>query len=188
MLDRLPRLKPAVARTALIGSLALAAVGVPGSTAQASQAPSLEPYTVLPGAVIRTVPVRYVVPVRDYRLTGEFGDTSYYWRSAHTGLDFAAASGTPIRSITAGRVVLSEYDGRYGNKTVVRLEDGTELWYCHQASSLVRAGDGVRAGDLIGYVGSTGNVTGPHLHLEVRTGLEEPIDPARWLRKHGLKL
>lgn len=187
MLDSLLRLKPAAARTALIGSLALAAIAVPGSIAQASPKPA-PAYTVIPGTVLRPVPVRYVVPVRGYRLTGEFGDTSYHWRSAHTGLDFAAPNGTPIRSIAAGRVTLSEYDGRYGNKTVVRLPDGTELWYCHQEASLVRAGDRVRAGEVIGYVGSTGNVTGPHLHLEVRPGVDEPVDPARWLRRHGLRL
>ena len=71
------------------------------------------------------------------------------------------------------------YDGAYGNKTVITLEDGTELWFCHQTSYTVSVGEQVRSGDLIGYVGSTGNTTGPHLHLEVRPGARRPGRPLR---------
>lgn len=185
MLDGLRTLKPALTRTALTGALALSAIAIPGSTAHAAPAPKPAGSIVLPGTVLHPKPVRYVLPVRSYRLTGEFGDTSYHWRTAHTGLDFAAASGTPIRSIAAGRVVSSGYDGRYGNKTVIRLDGGTELWFCHQSSSVVEAGDRVRVGQLIGYVGSTGNVTGPHLHLEVRPRTDHPVDPDLWLSRRG---
>jgi murein DD-endopeptidase MepM/ murein hydrolase activator NlpD len=78
------------------------------------------------------------------------------------------------------------YDGSYGNKTVVTLEDGTELWYCHQTSFLVDVGDVVRGGEAIGTVGSTGNSTGPHLHLEVRPGGGDPVDPFTALLEHGI--
>ncbi|MEQ4524625.1 M23 family metallopeptidase, partial [Nocardioides kribbensis] len=78
------------------------------------------------------------------------------------------------------------YDGAYGNKTVLTLEDGTELWFCHQTSIDVSPGETVTAGQQIGTVGSTGNVTGPHLHLEVRPGGGDPVDPYEALSVNGV--
>ena len=83
-------------------------------------------------------------------------------------------------------VISAGYDGSYGNKTVVTLEDGTELWYCHQTSFVVSVGDTVRAGEVIGYVGSTGHVTGSHLHVEVHPGGGDPVDPYAAMQQHGL--
>ena len=77
-------------------------------------------------------------------------------------------------------------DGAFGNKTVVRLDDGTVLWYCHQSEFAAEKGQRLAPGDLIGYVGSTGNVTGPHLHLEVHSG-NKPVDPEPWLAEHALR-
>ncbi|MDN5745656.1 MAG: M23 family metallopeptidase [Nocardioidaceae bacterium] len=128
---------------------------------------------------------RWVKPLDSYRLTARFGEYGL-WSSYHTGLDFAAPSGTPIHAVANGTVTSASFDGAYGNKTVVTLEDGTELWYCHQTSFTVSAGDKVRAGELIGYVGSTGHVTGPHMHLEVRPGGGDPVDPDAALRQHGV--
>jgi len=148
---------------------------------------SVLPRKVLPGEVLRPRPKpRFVLPVRGYHLTGRFGNTSSLWRTVHTGLDFAAPSGTPIRAVAGGVVVSAGYDGSYGNKTVVRLKTGTELWYCHQSSIKVRPGQRVKVGQVIGSVGSTGNVTGPHLHLEVRPHEDDPVDPDRWLDMHHL--
>jgi murein DD-endopeptidase MepM/ murein hydrolase activator NlpD len=121
-----------------------------------------------------------------YRLTAEFGQCSGLWSSCHTGLDFATASGTAISSIAAGTVTETGYDGAYGNKTVVALEDGTEVWYCHQTSIDVAVGDTVAPGQVIGTVGSTGNTTGPHLHLEVHPRAGDPADPAAVLADHGV--
>ena len=78
--------------------------------------------------------VRWVLPVGSYDLTGRFGSVSGLWSSSHTGLDFAAPSGTPIRSVADGVVTEAGYDGSYGYKTVVTLPDGSEVWYCHQDS------------------------------------------------------
>ncbi len=121
-----------------------------------------------------------------YRLTARFGQCSGLWSSCHTGLDFAAPSGTPIHSVAAGKVTVTGYDGSYGNKTVVTLADGTEVWYCHQTTVEVSLGDTVAPGQEIGTVGSTGNSTGPHLHLEVHPHAGRPVDPDTALRGHGV--
>ncbi len=130
----------------------------------------------------------WVLPVASYRLTNTFGlARSYYSSGYHTGLDFAAPSGTPIRAVAAGTISKTGYSGAYGNQTVQTLEDGTELWYAHQSSISVQPGQKVAAGDVIGTVGSTGNSTGPHLHLEVRPGAGDPVDPGQALAYHGVK-
>ena len=121
-----------------------------------------------------------------YHLTSRFGECSGLWSHCHTGLDFAAPSGTPIHAVANGVVTSTGYDGSYGNKTVVMLEDGTELWYAHQSAYAVNVGDTVVGGQVIGYVGSTGNTTGPHLHLEVRPGAGDPVDPYYALIAHGV--
>ena len=118
-------------------------------------------------------------------LTARFGQYGL-WSSYHTGLDFNGNTGDEIHSIANGEVISASYDGSYGNKTVVRLEDGTELWYCHQTSFLVSVGDTVHAGEVIGTVGSTGHVTGSHLHVEVHPGGGDAVDPYTAMQQHGL--
>jgi murein DD-endopeptidase MepM/ murein hydrolase activator NlpD len=120
-----------------------------------------------------------------YRLTATFGQCSGLWSHCHTGLDFAAPSGTPIRSVAGGTVTGVGWAGAYGNRTVITLRDGTELWFCHQLDVGVKPGDTVFGGQVIGRVGSTGNSTGPHLHLEVRPGGGDAVDPANALAFHG---
>lgn len=131
----------------------------------------------------------WVLPVSPaaYRLTAFFGASSGLWSSTHTGLDFAAPSGTPIMAVAGGVVTETAYSGAYGNRTIVTLDDGTELWYCHQTSYAVSPGQVVRSGDVIGTVGSTGNSTGPHMHLEVRPGGGDPVDPYQALIAHGIQ-
>jgi murein DD-endopeptidase MepM/ murein hydrolase activator NlpD len=130
---------------------------------------------------------RWVLPLATYRLTGTFGEHSYLWSTVHAGLDFAAASGTAIRAVAAGTVTDAGWAGAYGYRTIVTLLDGTEIWYCHQSSIGVRVGDSVARGQAIGEVGSTGNVTGPHLHLEVRPAGADPVDPQLALPEHGVR-
>jgi murein DD-endopeptidase MepM/ murein hydrolase activator NlpD len=124
-------------------------------------------------------------PLDSVYLTARFGQYGL-WSSYHTGLDFNGNTGDQIYSIANGEVISASYDGSYGNKTVVLLEDGTELWYCHQNSFLVSPGDTVRAGEVIGTVGATGHVTGSHLHVEVRPGGGDPVDPYTAMQQHGL--
>jgi murein DD-endopeptidase MepM/ murein hydrolase activator NlpD len=128
---------------------------------------------------------RWVLPIEPAILTARFGEYGL-WSSYHTGLDFNGNDGDPIKSIANGVVTSVGYDGAYGNKTVVTLDDGTELWYCHQSAYNVSEGDTVRAGEIIGAVGSTGHVTGSHLHVEVRPGGGDPVDPYAAFVVHGV--
>jgi len=128
---------------------------------------------------------QWVLPVSPSSITAEFGDYGL-WASYHTGLDFNGYEGQSIMSIANGVVTSAGYDGSYGNKTVVTLDDGTEIWYCHQSSFGVSEGETVSAGEVIGTIGSTGNVTGSHLHLEVRPGGGDPVDPYSAFLVHGV--
>lgn len=128
---------------------------------------------------------QWELPLSGYRLTATFGEYGL-WSSHHTGLDFAAPTGTEIRAVANGVITDTGLDGAYGNKTVLTLDDGTEIWFCHQTTIEVSVGDAVRAGERIGTVGSTGNVTGPHLHLEVRPGAGDPVDPYSALVVNGV--
>ncbi len=129
---------------------------------------------------------QWFLPTSGYHLTARFGSAGGLWANNHTGLDFAAPTGTPIVAVANGTITSTGYDGSYGNKTVETLYDGTELWYAHQSAIDVHVGDAVRGGQTIGNIGSTGNTTGPHVHLEVRPGGGDPVDPYTALVYHGL--
>lgn len=126
------------------------------------------------------------LPLAGYRLTARFGYSSGLWASTHTGLDFAAPSGTPVVSVANGTVTSAGWDGSYGYKVAITHDDGTETWYAHLTTITTNVGDSVTGGEQIGTVGSTGNSTGPHLHLEVRPGAGDAVDPYAALLAHGL--
>ncbi|OEV27761.1 peptidase [Streptomyces nanshensis] len=129
----------------------------------------------------------FKLPVSGYQLTSGFGESGGLWSNGHTGTDFAASSGTPIKAVGSGTIKEAGWAGSYGYRTILQLNDGTELWFAHQSSMNVSAGQKVRTGETIGRVGSTGNVTGAHLHMEVHPGGGGPaIDPLAWLRGKGL--
>ncbi|MEU2571146.1 M23 family metallopeptidase [Streptomyces althioticus] len=131
---------------------------------------------------------QYALPTSSYTITSTFGQAGAYWSSGyHTGLDFAAPTGTLIKAVHTGTITSAGWDGSYGYKTVLTLDDGTEVWYAHQSSINVSVGQKVATGDVIGRVGATGNVTGAHLHLEVHTG-SGGVDPAAWLAGKGLSI
>ncbi|MET9967303.1 M23 family metallopeptidase [Streptomyces sp. NPDC006356] len=131
---------------------------------------------------------QYTLPTSSYTLTSTFGQAGAYWSSGyHTGLDFAAPTGTLIKAVHSGTITFAGWDGSYGYKTELTLDDGTEIWFAHQSSISVSVGQKVNTGDVIGRVGATGNVTGAHLHLEVHPdGSANGIDPLAWLRGKGL--
>lgn len=126
------------------------------------------------------------LPTGSYRVKDSFGQCGSLWANCHTGEDFSAPSGTPTLAVAAGVITEAGYEGSYGYKTVLTYEDGTEIWYAHQAQILVSVGQKVQPGQQIGTVGSTGNSTGPHLHLEVRPGGGDPVDPVAALRVRGV--
>ncbi|GAQ52879.1 M23 family metallopeptidase [Streptomyces acidiscabies] len=127
-------------------------------------------------------------------ITGSYVSTGYrsggsLWSSgSHTGIDFHAATGTPVHAVGLGTVVEAGWGGAYGNQIVVRMNDGTYTQYGHLSSISVAVGQTVTPGERIGYSGATGNVTGPHLHFEARTTPEygSDIDPVAYLRAHGV--
>ncbi|MFG2532695.1 M23 family metallopeptidase [Streptomyces sp. NPDC048516] len=129
----------------------------------------------------------FIAPVSSFTLTASFGQAGDRWAADHTGQDFAAPTGTPVKAVHSGTITQAGWAGSYGYRIVLTLDDGTELWFCH-LSSMVKTSGKVSTGDVIGRVGATGNVTGPHLHLEVRPDAGDPIDPMPWLRDHGIKV
>ena len=123
------------------------------------------------------------MPVDGVRLTSGYGMRSHPvlgGRRQHNGVDLAAAHGTPVYATADGLVGKAQYWGSYGN--YVQLEHGGELQtrYAHLSSYAVSAGDMVVKGQLIGFIGSTGRSTGPHLHYEVRVA-GEPVDPRPYM-------
>lgn len=144
------------------------------------------PETQKPSAPSHSEQGSYILPVGSYTLTAGFGQSGNMWSANHTGEDFAAPTGTPVKAVGGGTITQAGWAGAYGYRIVLTLDDGTELWFCHLSSMVVTSGT-VAAGDVIGRVGATGNVTGPHLHLEVRPDGGGPVDPLPWLRNKGLR-
>ncbi|WP_371801574.1 peptidoglycan DD-metalloendopeptidase family protein (plasmid) [Streptomyces sp. NBC_01732] len=114
------------------------------------------------------------------------------WSSGyHTGIDFAVPPGTALHSIGPGKVVeKTGPGGPYGNQIVIRHPDGMYSQYAHMSKVKVSVGQSVSGGQVIGLSGDTGNVSGPHLHLEIRTSPQygSDISPVSYLRKKGLKI
>ncbi|WP_406392750.1 peptidoglycan DD-metalloendopeptidase family protein [Streptomyces sp. NBC_00887] len=127
---------------------------------------------------------KFVLPVKQHGLSAYYGQAGVNWMSVHTGIDFPVAYGTPVMAATDG-TVRTQWNSAYGNMAIVTASDGTETWYCHLSTTRIRSGS-VKAGDVIGYAGDSGNSTGAHLHFEVRPGGGAAIDPTPWLRSHGL--
>lgn len=101
-------------------------------------------------------------------ITSRFGSRSSVRVGAHTGLDIAAPKGTPIKAAAGGTVVHAGWKGSLGNLVIISHGNGVQTYYGHCSTICVSAGDTVSQGDIIAKVGSTGNSTGNHLHLEVR--------------------
>jgi murein DD-endopeptidase MepM/ murein hydrolase activator NlpD len=102
----------------------------------------------------------------------------------HPGIDLHASYGDPIHACLGGTVVIAGWEGGYGNAVVIDDGGGMANLYGHQSQMAVTVGQQVSAGQVIGYIGSTGYSTGPHLHFEVRVS-GNPIDPAPYLPPPG---
>ncbi|WP_217166959.1 transglycosylase family protein [Streptomyces sp. AC512_CC834] len=115
---------------------------------------------------------------------------SSWSKGYHTGVDFPVPTGTSVKSVAAGRVVSAGWGGSYGYQVVVRHGDGRYSQYAHLSAISVKDGQSVGAGQRLGRSGATGNVTGPHLHFEVRTGpgFGSDVDPLAYLRAGGVRI
>ncbi|RGP42019.1 Lysostaphin [Altererythrobacter insulae] len=123
------------------------------------------------GTVSATVSVPSIMPLKDAKLTSGYGMRTHPVlgsRRKHKGIDLAAPTGTPIYATADGMVGRAEWFSSYG--LYIEIDHGAELEtrYAHMSRLAVAEGQWVSKGDLIGYVGSTGRSTGPHLHYEVR--------------------
>jgi murein DD-endopeptidase MepM/ murein hydrolase activator NlpD len=127
-----------------------------------------------PGILLRPVPGAVSSPY-GYRTHPIYGD-----RRLHTGWDMNGGCGTPIKAAAAGRVFLSGWHGGYGNTIMIDHGGGMSTLYAHQSSLGVSYGQQVTAGQVVGWVGTTGVSTGCHLHFEVRTN-GTPVDPAPYM-------
>lgn len=122
-----------------------------------------------------------VTPVKG-NVTSRFGAISGIRSGAHTGTDISCSLGTPIKVVTSGTVTFAADNGSYGNLIKVSHGNGVETWYAHCNALYATVGQQVNAGDVIAEVGTTGNSTGPHLHLEIRVnGIA--INPQQYLYK-----
>lgn len=133
----------------------------------------------------------WALPVENSRVTTPYKAGGGMWSSgSHTGIDFPVTTGTRIQSVGSGTVVEAGWGGAYGNNVVIKMSDGRYTQHGHLSKITVTKGQTVKARQQIGISGATGNVSGPHLHFEARTGpaYGSDIDPVAYLRSHGLSL
>lgn len=131
-------------------------------------------------------------PLANPHVIQSYHNAGAYTLGYHTGTDFAARTGTPVKAVAAGTVVASDRSSSYGTNVLIKHDDGTYSLYAHLSSKTVFPGAKVPAGRMVGLSGSSGNSTGPHLHLEIRTeasfGAGNFLDPIKWLRDKGLSI
>jgi len=116
--------------------------------------------------------LKWPLPGR-YTITSGFGnriDPVYGGERYHSGIDIAAPLSTPVKAAADGEVVYAGWNDGYGLVVFIWHNNNLETRYAHLSKVAVNKGQIVKAGDVIGYVGSTGKSTGPHLHFEVRIG------------------
>jgi len=185
-----PTVNPTTANATPKASLKLAppkAVAKPPATKKAAPkvAPKAAPKKAAPaGPVISKAGWTSPMPGSD--VTSCFG---MRWGVPHQGIDFAMAENTPELAAAAGTVFAAgwNYTG-YGLSVVIDHGNGIFTHYAHMNRAAVEVGQTVKAGQVIGYEGSTGDSTGPHLHFEVHQGMWNQIDPAPFLKAKGVPI
>lgn len=120
----------------------------------------------------------FIWPIANFdRVSSSFGRR---WNSFHEGIDIPAGRGIPILASCGGRVTFSGYSGNLGYNVAIEHRDNIFTRYCHASELLVKEGEIVKQGQVIAYVGSSGNSTGNHLHFEVRFS-DFPLNPLDFL-------
>ncbi|MER7397688.1 M23 family metallopeptidase [Streptomyces sp. NPDC000151] len=125
-----------------------------------------------------------------YHVTARYGVPGDWAAGHHPGVDFAVPTGTRVRSVGSGTVVLARRSGAYGKAVTVRMRDGHYIVYGHLSRIAVKKGRHVGPRTRLGSSGSTGRSSGPHLHFEVRDarGYGNDVNPMRYLSRHGVHM
>ncbi|WP_369250742.1 peptidoglycan DD-metalloendopeptidase family protein [Streptomyces sp. R41] len=185
-----PGLKLTIGKKAASGSATPSSAKTTTSSAKAkASAEKATKATKATNAASTTSSSGYTLPVEGATIGTSYKVAGSMWSSGyHTGVDFVVPTGTTIKAIAAGTVVSAGWGGAYGNQVVIQHADGQYSQYAHMSSLSVSAGQTVTAGQQIGLSGATGNVTGPHLHFEIRTtpNYGSDVDPVAYLRSHGV--
>ncbi|MEP3890637.1 MAG: M23/M56 family metallopeptidase [Hellea sp.] len=132
-------------------------------------------------AEVNMPPPSFAWPTKSRHITAKYGQTGKLWETYHHGLDFKGNTGAPVFASADGTVQLVTTEKNWGNRIILEHASGYQSLYGHMDSLAVSRGQYVKAGDIIGGVGSTGKSTGPHLHFEIRKN-GQTIDPAPLLK------
>ncbi|WP_031372466.1 M23/M56 family metallopeptidase [Lysobacter antibioticus] len=197
--DRRRRVPPALrwvlAATALVAGAAIASVQIAATPATTAPAATISPTSAAAKAVAKPAPgpavaaasveIDFSSPMRKPKISGHFGEIGPPRSNPHRGLDFTAARGTPVHAPAAGVVVAAteRYDNapNYGTVVVLDHGGGWQSLYAHLDAYDVQVGQQVVSGERIGRVGTTGKVTGPHVHVEMLHNGQR-VDPEPLLR------
>ena len=154
------------------------------SNALAAPAPMIQQYVAPEAPAAEAAHISFNSPMPGFAINSRFGPRKLPGEAPrmHQGVDFAAPTGAPIRATTAGYVVKAGYSPTYGNFVEVDHGEGVTSFYAHMTrrAAGLKEGSQVGAGQTVGFVGSTGHSTGPHLHFEIRKD-ERKYDPMKVL-------
>lgn len=120
---------------------------------------------------------QFTLPTNSQRVTAGYGLQNPSWPQSHQGIDLKARTGTPVYASADGTVQLVTTEPKWGNRVILKHANGYQTLYGHMNGFKVKRGQSVKAGDIIGNVGSTGQSTGPHLHFEIRKD-GQTLDPS----------
>lgn len=164
----------AAAAAAAAAARAATSTTTPGTPASGGTGTTAAAPAKAPGRLLTPVPGAPITSPFGYRIHPIYGTSRL-----HTGIDYGASEGTPIRASADGVVVSASWFGGYGNATIIDHGGGIATLNGHQSSMSVSAGQKVTQGQTIGRVGCTGDCTGPHVHFEVRVN-GDPVNPANY--------
>ncbi|MGI5459736.1 M23 family metallopeptidase [Streptomyces sp. CA-249302] len=185
-----PGLKLSIGKQATTGTTKSSAKSSTSSSSSAeSKSSSSSKTTATKAAETTSTATGFTLPVTGATIGTGYHVAGSMWSSGyHTGVDFVVPTGTALKAVGAGTVVSAGWGGAYGNQVVIKLADGYYAQYGHLSQLSVSAGQTVTEGQQIGLSGATGNVTGPHLHFEIRTTPDygSDVDPVAYLRSKGV--